>query len=162
MVAFGGGGGQGGGGGNPAHPLSWLTSLEDVSLWVSRSVSGSFMAVSTVPQAGPDGGLLVCVQSRCQASVPSKPRVELNPKTCPFLLEAVNRNSKCALIFIKTVFERCQARLNFKFKGPESYRFLYWPRFSNGKNCREVANENDTLIAVGTFFPGGSECYTCM
>lgn len=162
MVAFGGGEGQGGGGENRAHPLAWLTNPEDLSLWVSRSISGSFMAVSTVPQAGPHGGLLVCVQGHCQASLPSKPREELNPKTCPFLLEATNHNSKCALIFLKIVFEKCQARLNFKFKVPESYRFLYCPGFSNGKNCREVANENDTLIAVGTFLPGGSECYTCM
>lgn len=50
-----------------------------------------------------------------------------------------SHNSKLALVFLKIAFEKCQARLNFKFTVRESHRFLYWPRFLNGKNYRKVA-----------------------
>lgn len=90
----------------------------------------------------------------CQASGPNKPREELNPETCPFHSEAANNSSHLAFVFLKVLFEKCEARLNFKFEVRESRRFLYCPRFSNGKHCRNVANPNDALIAVRAFVPG--------
>lgn len=74
----------------------------------------------------------------------------------------MNNNSRLSLIFLKIPFEKCQAKLNFKFKVTESHGFLSWPRFSNDKSCRKVANQNDTLIAIETFVPGSPEHYTCM
>lgn len=36
--------------------------------------------------------------------------------------------------FKKMLFEKCQASLHFEFEGRDSHRFLYWSRFSYGKD----------------------------
>lgn len=55
---------------------------------------------------------------------PNKPGEELNPKMCPFPLEAMVKDSKLALIFLKVAFEKCRAGLKFQFTVLESHRFL--------------------------------------
>lgn len=54
----------------------------------------------------------------------NKPREELNPKMCPFPLEAMVKDRKLALIFLKVAFEECQAGLKIQFTVLESHRFL--------------------------------------